>query len=143
MMKKSVQESLKAITLKEMINLLRHSWNAVSATSIDKCWIMEIATGFPAPLEAVDDIRNQNSDNDDDESEGFIWSFDIDAAQRKIDASPDKGNCGFKRADNECPVFQHASDAEIINNVTGTSSGDTDTDDEICELPPKVAEAID
>ena len=45
-------------------------------------------------------------------------------------------------------MFKHASDAEIIKNVSGTSHGDTDADDaddadEICEPLPKVAEAVE
>ena len=68
-----MQESLKAITLKEMINLAGQSWNAVSAMSIKKCWRKGLATAFPAPLEAVVDVRNQDSDSDDndEEFEGF------------------------------------------------------------------------
>ena len=145
---KPVQESLKAITLKEMINLAGQSWNAVSATSIEKCWMKGLATAFPAPLEAVDDVRNQdnNSDDNEEEFEGFTQA-DIDAIQRKIETSSDEVR-QWLLADNECPVFEHASDAEIIKNVSGTSHGDTDADDaedtdEIIEPPPKVAEAVE
>ena len=51
--------------------------------------------------------------------------------------------------DNECPVFEHTSDEEIINNVSGALSDNADVDaneaddaHEVIEPPPKVTEAI-
>lgn len=142
-----VQESLKALNLKEMIHLAGQSWNAVSATSIEKCWMKGLAAAFPAPIETAVEVRNEDSDSDvdDGEFEGFTQA-DIDDMQKKLDASPEEVR-QWLTIDNECPVFEHVSDSEIINNVTGASSGDTDVDDaddtdEVCEPPPKVAEAI-
>ena len=85
-----MQQSLKAITLKEMINLAGQSWNAVSATSIKKCWRKGLATAFPAPLEAVVDMRNQDSDSDDndEEFEGFTQAaIDLKSAYRSVPLS--------------------------------------------------------
>ena len=84
------QESLKALNLKEIIRLAGKSWNVVSATSVEKCWMKGLATAFPAPVEAAVGIRNKDSDTDEDdeEFEGFTQA-DIDDMQKKIDASPE------------------------------------------------------
>ena len=116
----------------------------MSATSIEKCLMKGLAAAFPAPIETAVDVSNEDSysDEDDGEFEGFTQA-DIDDMQKKTDASPQEVR-QWLTIDNECPVFEHVSDAEIINNIIGASSGDTDVDDadEVCEPPPKVAEAI-
>ena len=142
-----VQESLKAINIKETILLAGQSWEAISAKSIEKCWMKGLGAAFPAPLPAVQDVPAADDSSDDEEEfEGFDQA-DIDAVQRRIDTSPEEVR-QWLTIDNDCPVFQHASDEDIVNNVTGTSSGadiecdEVDDTDEIVEPPAKVSEAI-
>ncbi|MEW8544978.1 MAG: transposase, partial [Candidatus Thiodiazotropha sp.] len=45
-----VQEFLKSVNIKEMIHLAGQSWNAVSAISIEKCWMKGLAPSFPTCL---------------------------------------------------------------------------------------------
>ena len=63
--------------------------------------------------------------------------------QRRINTSPEEVQ-QWLTIDNDCPVFRHASDEDIVNNVTRTLSGadiecdKVDDTDEIVE----VSEAI-
>ena len=142
-----VQESLKAINVKEMIHLSGQSWEIVSATSIEKCWMKGLGSVFPMLVAAADDGRREESDDSDDDDEVFegFTPADVEDVQKKIDASPEEIR-QWLTIDNECPVFEHTSDEEIINNVSRASSDDADVEaddaDEVIEPSPKVTEAI-
>ena len=96
------------------------------------------------------DGQDADESDDDEEFEGFTQA-DVEEVQRKMDTSPDEIR-QWLTIDDDCPVFEHATDEEIIANVTGSShaSGDisadetdvADDDDDVIEPPPKVAEAI-
>lgn len=149
-----VQESLKSITVKEMIHLSGQSWDVVKPTSIEKCWMKGLGPAFVVPAETSNDERltTDDSDDDDEEFEGFS-AADLEEMQRKIETTPDEIR-QLLTIDNDCPTFEHVSDADINSNITGASTDVTCTDvaadddddtedaDEMCEPPPKVSEAI-
>ena len=60
------------------------------------------------------DCSNDNYDNDE-EFKGFSTA-NLEEMQRKIEATPDKIR-QWLNIDNDCPKFEHVSDAEIIDNV--------------------------
>ena len=70
-----VQESLEAINVKEMIHLSGQSWEIVSATSIEKCWMKSLGSAFPVPVAAADDGRRKESDNTDDDDDEVFKGF--------------------------------------------------------------------
>ena len=144
-----IQDSLKAINVKEMIHLSGQSWDGVKPASIEKCWMKGLGPAFVVPEEATVDNHGANDDSDDDEEEfeGFS-AADLEEVQRKLESTPDEIR-QWLNIDNDCPTFEHVSDEDIINNVTSAAADDTcieeevnDDADEICEPPPKVAEAI-
>ena len=145
----SVQDSLKAINVKEMIHLAGQSWEVVTTKAIEGCWMKGLGAAFPAPV-MDETLQDADESDDDEEFEGFTQA-DVEEVQRKMDASPDEIR-QWLTIDDDCPVFEHATDEEIIANVTGSShaSGDisadetdvADDDDDVIEPPPKVAEAI-
>ena len=144
-----VQETLKTISIKEMIHLSGQSWDGVRPTSIEKCWMKGLGPAFVVPDADADEPRaTDDSDDDDEEFEGFS-AADLEEMQRKIEATPDEIR-QWLTIDNDCPTFEHVSDAEILDNVRDASADDTctdvdaddDADEEPCEPPPKVAEAI-
>lgn len=150
-----VQDSLKAVNVKEMMILAGKSWECVTATCIERCWMKGLGPAFPQPqpdnadadARPDDQTDDQSDDDDEDEFEGFT-AADIEEMRKKIDAAPEEIK-QWLTIDNDCPIFEHASDSEIIANVIGTSSADTisndaeDEDDSVaCEPPPKDAEVI-
>ena len=76
-----------------------------------------LGAAFPASLPAVQDApAADDSIDDEEEFEGFNQA-DIDVVKRRIDTSSEEVR-QWLRIDNDCPVFQHASDEDIKNNVT-------------------------
>lgn len=145
-----IQDSLKAINIKEMIHLAGQSWESVTAKCVEGCWMKGLGTAFPLPTAVETRGDDDDSDDDDEEFEGFTQA-DIEEVQKKMETSPEEIK-QWLNFDNDCPVFEHASDEEIIANVSETSrdsqvihtddNDETDDADDVIEPPPKVSEAI-
>ncbi|CAB5107969.1 unnamed protein product [Rhizophagus irregularis] len=110
------------LNIKEAIDYIAESWNNVTPTTIQNCWIK---TGI---LPSCDDDNTDEEDLDDDELENLL----INLPEETADVLE-----YFQLLDREIPTEEHLTEEQIIDMVRNEENQveESEDDDENEEIP--------